>query len=500
MNPKCRAILAVGSAAFAVALLVGCGGNGGLGERFSSPPTGTVVVLGTDTPACGVESFPLIITSANLVAQSGGVSAPLITTTTPATVDFARLTDFTNVVTTANIPPGTYTGLQLNLAGSQLVTLNTGNSPPTPQAVPVTLGSTSLLVPISPALVVASNATTGLTIDFNLLASVQFNASGQATGAVSPQFTLTASGSSSSTLGEASALYGIAGTPSPGNALTGALGSFPLTVDDGTGQIYTVYVNGNTVIEGNGVTSLSQLAANEFVEVDADVSLGGQIVARIVDVEGPTSVANQQSALLGKVVSVTRDSSGNATAFTFLIVDALPVLQGLPAGSGNTGTAGTTLTATLAGTTQYFTNWGTWNQQSFTFGRQTLGVAQNVAVFGTFSTNSPVQFAANQIFLRPQSVAGNYQVLQKVGSDGVTGGFTMNPCGGLFAGRTITALSYPQTVLNGFNGLSYLTSTRSINTVGLLSYQQKDGTASTGGSWIAPTWVVQAREIHQLPF
>jgi hypothetical protein len=453
---------------------------------------GSVVTFGTDQPICDVESFIVTITSATLGSQSGGQTATLVSSTSPATVDFARLTDFTNVLSTASITPGTYDQLQMTVANPQLFAINTSTSPPTSESIPVTLTANTFTIPISPALMVTSSTTTGITMDFNLRKSLQVNGSGQVTGTVDPDITITPNTLSGSTVGEADSLYGIVESTSTSGLPTGFTGSFALTVADGTGQTYTILSNSSTVFEGDGVTSFSDLTANTFVEVDAIVNTSGQIIAQTVDSEEQTSPSSQKSAFLGKILSVTRDGSGNATAFTLLVDDEVPSLNGtIPLHSG--------LSVTLSSSTKYFVNWHHWNREAFTFGPQTLGVAEKVAVFGVLGSGTPPTMAADHVFLRPRNVMGNFNTLLAAGSDGVTGGFTMTPCGSLFGGTPITVLTYADTNFTGVSGLINLTAAPTLNTRGDLFYEQTSGTATTGASWTAPTWVMQARQVHQLP-
>jgi hypothetical protein len=126
-------------------------------------------------------------------------------------------------------------------------------------------------------------------------------------------------------------------------------------------------------------------------------------------------------------------------------------------------------------------------------------VAEKVAVFGTLGAGSPPTMTAGHIFLRPRNVLGNFNTLQAAGSDGVTGAFTMTPCGALFGAQPITVLTFPGTNFTGVNGLINLTPGPTINARGLLFYEQTSGTTRSGGSWVAPTWVLQARGVHQLP-
>jgi hypothetical protein len=483
------------STAVAALLIVGCGGA----PLLYTPP-GSIVVFATDVPLCNVESFTITITSASLVPPQGG-QVPIVTSAAPAIVNFGRLAGLTSILNTTNVIAGTYNQLQISLTNPVLVVLNTATNPPTPVSVPVTLTTTSLTgITINPPLVVSANISTGITLDFKLRSSLQVDANGQVTGTVTPEFTINSSNNSGAALGEASALYGIAGAPSTTGVPSGFTGSFPLTLGDGTGQTVTILVNSSTVFEGDGVTSLSGLAASDFVEVDAIVNSSGQIVAQTVDAEEPTSFSQEQSALLGKVIAVARDGSGNATSLTLLVDDEVPpVLQEVLTENGNGGIIDGPFPVTLTTSTHYFTNWRQWNRQAFTFGPQALGLGQNVAIFGAYGSTAGSGFQANQIFLRPQSVEGNFKTLQAAGSDGVTGAFTMTPCGSLFGGQPITVLSYPATVLNGLSGLKALIPTPTLNTLGLLFFQQASGTANTGGSWTAPTWVMQARQIQQLP-
>jgi hypothetical protein len=361
-------------------------------------------------------------------------------------------------------------------------------------SIPATLTATSFTITISPALVVTANTASGLTFDFNLRESLAVNNAGTVTGTVNPQITATPTTPSGTTVGEATSLYGIAGTPSTTSLPSGFTGSFPLTLQDGTGLTLTILSNSSTVFEGDGVTTFANLAANSFVEVDAIVNTSGQIIAQTVDSEEPTSATNQKSAFLGEVINITQDGSGNATGFSLLVDDEVPDLSGtIPLHAA--------LNVALVSTSNYFINLRPWNRQAFTFGPKTLGRAEKVAVFGVLGSGTPLTLTASQVFLRPGNVPGNFKALQAAGSDGKTGGFTLTPCGGLFGGHAITVLTYPDTNFlgTGVSPLNELTTASTLDTSGLLFYEQTSGATSAGASWTAPTWVMQARGVHQLP-
>jgi len=475
----------------ATLLITGCAG----GPVHTPPANGQVVFFDTDAPVCGVESFWITITSANLLGN--GSPVPLVSSANPARVDFARLEDFTSILGTASVRPGTYTQLQLALTYPELIVLNTSTNPPTTQLVDVTLATTTLAITLNPPLVVSSSATSGLMMDFNLPQSLQVEGgTGQMTGTLTPQITITTS-SSGPTVGEATSLYGVVQSVSTKNLPSGFTGSFALAVADGTQPTLTILSNAGTVFEGDGVTGIDNLSAGTFVELDATANISGQIIAQIVDEEEQASFETLESAILGEIIGVTRDSSGNATAFTMYVADEVPPVIQDYFENNYGGFIGAAFPFTLAASSKYFTNWGAWNQQAFTFGPQTLGLGEKVAVFHTSTAAVPV--SASQVFLRPRSAMGNFKALQVAGSDNLTGGFTLAPCSGLFGGKPFTVLTYADTVFSGLSGLSGLTSTPTLDITGVFFYAPTSGTANDGATWTAPTWVMQAREVHQLP-
>jgi len=474
-------------------LMVGCGSMGGGGTSTTTPPAtpGSLVTFGSDAPICDVESFEVTITSASLVPKGGGTPVSIITSAAPASVDFARLVDFTSILGTASVTPGTYSQLQMTLSNPQLTVLNTATTPPSPQSVTTTLTTQNFTLNINPALTISSGTTSGLTMDFNLRKSVQVDGSGQVTGTVDPQFTLTPATVSGTTVGEADTLYGVVQSVTTTSSNPAITGSFALQVHGGVGQVLTVDVTSSTDFEGDGVTSLSDLTAGTFVEVDVVVDTSGDIVAQEVDAEEQVSAATQRSAFLGQVIAVTRDASGNATQFNLLVEDEVPDLSGeIPLHSA--------LTVTLTSSTHYWTNWHRWNRMALQFGPQTLGLAQKVAVHGILGSGSSPTLTAHQVFLRPRNVLGNFNTLLAAQSDDKTGGFTMVPCGALFGGHAITVLTYPDTRFNAVGGLTELTPAPTLDTYGVFFYEQTNGQAN-GAAWTAPTWVMQAKGVHQLP-
>jgi len=499
MNKRKRVILPALVAGLAILMTVGCGGNTSQSTTSTSEaPPGSLIVFGTDAPICDVESFSVVVTSAALVPQAGGASYPIITSSSLATVDFARLVDFMTLLTSTSVTQGTYSQLQLTLTSPQLTVLQTSSpgTPLTPQTLPTTFtnGSTtdSLTVNISPALQVSSSGTAGLVMDFNLRQSVQTDANGQVTGVVNPQITLTPSTASSGQLGEADTLYGVVVTPTTAcTTIPSATGCFSLQAQAGVGQTYTIQVTSTTDFEGDGVTGLSDLTSGMFVEVDAIVDTSGNIIAQEVDAEQAVAASNQGAGFLGEVIGVKYDDSGNATQLNLLVQhETRDVTNEVPLRSS--------LTVNLQSTTFYWSNWHRWNRHGLRFGPKTLGVAEMVAVFGALQAGTPPTLNAWFVFLRQQNVLGNFSALLAAGSDDKTGGFTLVPCGPIFQGLPITVLTFDDTRFRGVAGLNELTKQPTLNTSGLLFYDQTNGPAQQP-TWTAPTWVMQAKTVRQLP-
>jgi hypothetical protein len=515
MSKAKRVVLPALVVGLATVLMVGCGsGMGGGTTHTTTGPTGSLVVFGTDQPSCDVQSFLVTISSAALVPQGGGTPVTITGPTQP--VDFASLVDFTDILSFGGVAAGTYESLTLTLQNPQLTVLNTSATPPAPETLPtcsatVTTNCTSfsngmdtdtINILFSPPLTITTGDTSGFVVDFNMRQSVQTDTNGLVTGVVNPQITVTPSTASGTTLGEADTVYGVVqGAPTTTSTDPNFVGSFPLQVQGGVGQILTIQVTDTTDFEGDGVTGLTGVAALQalaqgtFVEIDAIVDTSGNIIAQEVDAEAQVVTTGQHGGFLGKVISVTRDTNGNATAFNLLVGrEAWDMTSQIPLQSS--------LAVTLTDTTHYWSNWRRWNRRALQFGPQTLGLAERVAVFGVLtaaSGSTPATLTANLVFLRQRNVLGTFQSMLATGSDNRTGGFTMLPCGDLFGGHTITVLTFgDDRWRGGLSGLSGLTPGPIINVSGLLFYEQTDG-PGTPPTWTGPTWVMQAKTVHKLP-
>jgi hypothetical protein len=266
------------------------------------------------------------------------------------------------------------------------------------------------------------------------------------------------------------------------------------------GQTLTIQVTSSTTFQGDGVSGLSgdpalqALAQETFVEVDAIVDTSGNIIAQEVDAEAQSVTTGQSGGFLGRIIGVTRDNSGNATGFNLLVGhEAWGMTTEVPLESS--------LAVALTSSTNYWANWRRWNQDSLQFGPETIGLAEDVAVYGTLTAatgSTPATLSANMVFLRQRNVLGTFQSMLTAGSDNKSGGFTMLPCGDLFRGQTITVLTFGDSRFHNVGGLSGLSAGPVINVSGLLFYEQQNSPANQQPAWTAPTWVMQAKTVHKL--
>jgi hypothetical protein len=108
------------------------------------------------------------------------------------------------------------------------------------------------------------------------------------------------------------------------------------------------------------------------------------------------------------------------------------------------------------------------NRADLQFDATTLGVGQSVSVGGQFQAGTPPTFAARAVFLRLQSIVGNFASILATSGDGKTGGFSMLPCGPILGGRSITVLTFNQTAFAGVSDLNGLTARPTLVVKGLL--------------------------------
>lgn len=473
-----------------VLMMTGCGSSMQTStQNPGNSATGSVAVFGSDAPICDVFSFQVTITAATLTPAAGGTPVQVINSANPVTVDFARLQEFGNLLQLSSVPVGTYSTLNLTLSNPQLWVLDVTQTPPAPvQVNPTTLTTSNVSITLQRQLVVTEGTSAGLMIDFNLQKSVQADANGQVTGVVDPILRAgMTTNSGEDGVGRAEDMRGVVQNVSTTSSNSAFTGSFTLQVAAGAGPVFTINTTSTTRFEG--ISSILNLATGDFAEVDAHVDTAGNVVADEVEVHDSQPVSGTRAAVLGRVISVTRDTSGAATQFTILVTDEFPdERQTIPLRSP--------LTVNVSGTTLYAIARPALNEENLTFDANAIGVAEKIVVRGPIQSGPPVSLDARLVVLRPRTVMGHFSSLLAAAGDGKTGGFTMVPCGSLFQGQAISVLTFNDTIFDGFSTLTQLGPQPLLGTRGLLIYQPTSGSAN-GASWTAPTWVLESHYVHQ---
>ncbi len=455
----------------------------------TNPAVSSVAVFGQDAPVCDVVSFTVTITNATLTPQGGGTPVSVISSGSPVTVDFARLMDFSTLLNLASVNVGMYSQLTLTLSNPKMMVLDVTQNPPAAVAVTTTLTSSTVTIDINPALNVTTSGSSSLDIDFKLRKSVQVDATGQVTGSVNPIFTANPSTElSNHELKELDDLAGMVQSVSTTSTNSSFTGSLTLQTED----LDTFVVNVTSTTNFDDISGLSALTSGTFIEAEVFVDSSGNLVAKKIQAEEQEDENQKRSAFIGLISSVTRDSSGHATQFTMFIRGEMP-------DEGSLAPVKTNLTVNIV---PDMTNFrvaarGT-NKAGLSFNAGSLGVGQEVVVHGQLQTGvTPPTVNAKGVFLRLQSIVGNFTTLLGSQSDNMTGGFTMVSCAPLFHGQPIPVFTFGDTAFADVANLGALTPAPTIVVKGLLFYEQQ-GVIINGLAVTPPSLVFQAKQVHQL--
>ena len=487
----------------AAAIQFGCGGGTGTVRTPIQTAPGSVMLFGGDDPLCGILSLRVTVTALSLTPQSSNViggSSPVsvLPGGQPFSLDFAALMDFFAPLSLASVPAGTYNQLNVTLANPQLTFWDTSKTPPGPTTISPTFSNLTIHLTLDPALVVMSNGTVAVQLNFDLLKSVTIS-NGQISGTISPTFSSTPiAAPTDNQFAEFEDLPGLVQTVQTTSTNSAFIGSF--TMLPASGPVLTVYVADTTVL--NGASKLSDLTEGMFVEVHAIADASGRIVAKEIDAELTENATNGQAAFLGIVTSVTR-SSGKATEFDLYVREVFPAGTGVPVDSKVTFFIDpSTTNFVLTNQTADFADLG--------FDETTLAVGQRVVAHGDLLAQAAVvgitpAANARAVYLGLGTILGTLSTTVPVTkniSDAKLGGFTMLPCSSVFAGQPpITVLTADQTtftVLTDLNGLTSIPPLPVLIIKGLLFYQQSSG-SQNGVGWAPPANVQVATQVHQLP-
>ena len=437
---------------FAAFASFGCGAKYGMN---SASPNGVaavaVPITMTDTPPTGVTilSFQVSVTSAilnpgnvNLLAGKGTVR-----------IEVRELETESAFLTTASIPPGMYTSLNLTFANPELTFQNNTAAPLAGCAVGAvceidpTGTLTSMVNFAPPGITVSSNSPMGIQIDVN--------PNNVLTAALGVNFGLgvTAQTLAMKPAGELEDLEDLSGTVQNLNTTTS---QFTLHTMKGD---FTILIDRNTEfeLEPCGANNLSCLINGEIVNVDVRVMSAGAFVAKKIEIEDEV----EDDELGGMVFKID-----DATHFEMVVLDELRTVNNVNIGNAVVVTLNNpqfqiqaenfSVPSALQSSFQGATN------TSQLLPGQTVQIRLTAPV----NPGPPLMVTADRVRLRMTQFTANV----KTGSI-VPPNFTVDTLPALFTGAGITNIlvqTSSQTDFDGIAGLSGLSDGNIVSLRGLL--------------------------------
>jgi len=397
-NYRAKSLLS-GVVSLAVLLAAGCSSGSNSPTSSTTPsntPTGQAFVVGTDAPAVNVVSFTVQVQSIDAV-NSSGTSVPLISGM--PSVDFARYNGLQTLLDLNSVPVGTYNSISITLGSTATIGyLNTSTgSAPTIQTESATLTQTTISVPLSSPLVIATSTSMGLRVDFDLNKSIQTDSSGTINTSVDPVFNVSVV-KPSDQMGYIDEYVG-------GVVSVNATGQ-SFVIQGPHGEQLTVDVNGQTEWDNND--TINDLSTSSIVLVsgtidNADSTFDADEVA----------ILSQNGFYATGQVTYVQPTSGAATSFDLYVRGLLPTSTGI--------TLGQIATVDLSGSEKFFIRWMHNPISEFLFNSSAMTPGQDVAIGG------PASGAANA-----QSVTVNRVVLRHWGFNGTIVAGSVNPGAGTF--------------------------------------------------------------------
>jgi hypothetical protein len=422
-------------------LLAGCGGGGGIDGGGTNPPPG----VGTGTGGLGIsiQDAPLDnlvkfeITVVAITLNPGSVSV----LPSPKEIELTSLQLQPQLIRLAsNVPAGSYTSVTLQLQNAE-IKFCPESLTCTAQTVVEREFNQTFVVSRNVNLTVTNGQTLGLLVDFDLAASITQTAN-DITG-VNPTFSV-------SVVNLASQQDEFEGTGRvvSVNRQSATAGTFALEVF-GPCQQVTVTVDANTEFE-DFADDFNSLAANQIVEVDADLQTGGTLLAKDVELEE----SEQGNEAEGVILSVDRNSTTQeVNSFTLVLHEVLPCSVSAPAND--------LVSVTVDAGTEFRIDDDGLSLSAALFNDPTdLDVGQKVEVDPTGSLG--ISITAEKIKLKDLTIRGT------VNGTPTPPDFELDPASELFPDASISVETFSDTEFDGVSGVSGLVDGRAVRVRGLL--------------------------------
>lgn len=509
----------VGGLAISVgfAILVSCNSST---TNTTKPGTGNLIALVGDTPVCNVGSMHFLISGLQLTQQGTTNNVAILNPSTNSfKINFGSLRDAETFLSIGTFAQGTYDTGFFQMSLGQLGVFDPTLVPPAPTLVTGSLSNTEPTFTVSPPLVVNPGQLSVVRFDMDMLRSIEVDSNGQITKIIKPVFTATpVTLQPDGTYGRLENLIGFVRSVVPYSPGTSFVGNFSMQLLTGSlPQGPVVNVNFASTTQMFGVTTtLSDLLTGTVVEVDGYLDRSGNLVADTVEAEGQEDPDLNQVALIGPIISIARDATGNVTQFTQWVQDQQPDdTFSIPFDSEAVVNISTSTTAPT--TYQYSSRTVNFTSPPLAFDSTSLAVGQQVIVYGPFTppppvsggeTQGPVTVAATQIYLKMQTIQGSFTRLVQAAPDNRTGAFQMAPCCTLLQGApiyvlttgavtsTTTKLTF-QTKFQDVAGLNELTPQSTLLVKGM-PFFEPNATSINGVPIPAGTLVILASQVHQL--
>lgn len=494
-------------------------------------PTGTVYSFISDVPFCAVANFRADVTGITLIATGGSESVPLFPSGARAPlykVNFGGLRDFSTLLDISKAPVGTWVQAKVTFSVPILALVDFTQNPPIQQKG-ATFTNATVTVNISPPLVVTANTVSALNIDVDMARSLAVDSQGNITGGVNPALTvssLTAAGLEG--FGEMDDMTGfVTSVTTKGTTGSGFAGGIGLQTLSGSAPLVTANFLGTSVVCGLTTApnpacapvvapagtpqyiQLDQILTGSFVELDGYVDLNGNLVANTVELEDQEVVESNKLALIGTIVSVTRNLDGMVTQFQLYVRELEPDVEtqvspdSIVTVNLDSSTVYECTTCRLEPPPYYSVNFAglPFDSTALAPGQEVVvhGVATKPATAGlpTIVASDPVNSLLLKVYLKVQSYQGNFTSLVNAQSDDRTGAFWLASCSSLFQGAPILVATDAHTTFVNTGGLTALTLQSTLLVKGLLFYEA-NGTTVNGVTVPPRTLVLMAKQVHAL--
>ncbi|MGD0221806.1 MAG: hypothetical protein ABSF71_05680 [Terriglobia bacterium] len=483
-----------------------------------NPGNGTLITIVHDVPICNAISANVVVAGLNFTTEQGGATFPYLNTT-PAfapeiKLNLQQLRDFSTILYEFPVRAGSYYQADLSFELAQLIAYDPTLSPPN-HIFSVTLTTAKPIITLNPALTITANQANVIEMDFNVLGMLGTNSTGNLTGQITPVVNITqllSYGPSGATnpngFGEIDDLWGFVRSVTTTNKTSNPTytGSFEMQLlSPSTADAPQVPINISPTTLLSGFSDLGHLLPNSYVEADVIIDPQGNVAAKTVEmqeVEDPfptQSGITPSTALIGPILSIQTDPSGNPSQLKMWVRDAEP-------DDTSTLTMDAIYQVDLTNNPTYTASIMGPNFANLSFGPRNLAVGQELIVHGAYTRPPatsgtgpalPYTVEPTAIYLRLQSMQGTLNSIVQIGSDDETGVFILSPCCTLLQGVPLYVVTNNQTAFVNVTGLGALTPVNALLVKGM-PYYEPQATTINGVTIPAGALVMQAKQVHVL--